>query len=97
MSNNITETKRVGILNQLLLALHAHKCEKRLIFHPETQCSIPYCGRMREVLTHLRSCENKESCDFKSCKSTRQIIQHWQTCTDYDCCVCKEVRALKNS
>ena len=60
------------------------------------KCEIQYCGRMREILLHLRSgdCPRNDSCQMRCCKSTRQIIQHWHTCNDVNCPVCSEVRKM---
>ena len=84
--------------------IHANKSSHRQILAKEQsagqpdipKCGVEWCGRMREILLHLRSgkCPRNDSCTMRSCNSSRKIIQHWQTCNDVNCPVCSEVRKM---
>ncbi|CAD6219383.1 GSCOCG00004943001-RA-CDS [Cotesia congregata] len=43
---------------------------------------------MKNVLTHMTTCEEGKECTIPHCSSSRQIITHWKQCQKSDCPVC---------
>lgn len=58
------------------------------------KCSTAFCGLMKEVLSHLKTCNARQSCPQPHCLSSRQLFSHWKTCSQTDCPVCSSLRRV---
>ncbi|ODM94762.1 CREB-binding protein [Orchesella cincta] len=99
MSGEELQEKRRLIRKQLAVLLHAVLCRVRDELIGNTgesarPCPTAFCGLMKTVLNHLRTCDARLDCPHPHCASSRQILNHWKQCTQADCPVCSSLRRV---
>ncbi|GFY59854.1 CREB-binding protein [Trichonephila inaurata madagascariensis] len=49
---------------------------------------------MKDVLSHMTTCQAGKTCTVPHCSSSTQIMSHWKNCTKNDCPVCVPLKQI---
>ena len=79
-------------LESLQMRLHSLIC-----LYNREDCLFSRCKEMKNVLYHMRSCDNMSNCTFQDCSSMWSIIKHWSHCQIKDCLLCSAYRHFKTT
>ncbi|XP_012530652.1 CREB-binding protein [Monomorium pharaonis] len=78
------------IQQQLGLLFHVHQCQqhKNQANSEMRQCTLSGCKFMKNVLTHITSCQAGKNCTNPHCRISKQIVNHLKHHHQKDCSVC---------
>ncbi|XP_078581620.1 uncharacterized protein LOC144865014 [Branchiostoma floridae x Branchiostoma japonicum] len=77
---------------QLTMLLHAQTCRDREQSGQALTCHLRGCRTIRNVLTHMDTCQEGTNCQVTYCASSTQILSHWKSCRRHQCPVCQPLR-----
>lgn len=72
--------KQKFLRQQAIILDHARICD--------VPCKLPYCNIMKDVIEHLKKCQEMTACSTPRCTSVRKILQHKEKCTRAVCPIC---------
>lgn len=87
---DLNGNQMIIIQQQLVLLFHAHECSK---INDVSNCQVFECSKIRDFLSHSRTCSSNQDCGFENCWSLKQIMNHWIKCRSIDCVLCSPLRA----
>ena len=95
-ASKVNPKKQKLIQQQLVLLLHADRCLQR---NGKTfQCNVPHCPTMKNVITHIETCESGTTCKVPYCPSSVRILRCWKSCSETltDCSICLPLKTSQD-
>ncbi|VDK39058.1 unnamed protein product [Taenia asiatica] len=72
----------------VLILRHSTECRQKELNGVPNPCPFTVCAQMRQLLSHICTCNRGNDCTFRHCATCKQLKNHSDHCDDPRCVVC---------